>query len=537
MVTWVSLQKGMWHVSNPSRNARYGIPTASKIKSGIETSYYTSLFQNKTLNLQAPNRMIIYTPMQRFGFSNFRKFQEFPMMNLGGINIFVGKNNSGKSTAVKALILILQNIKRRDSIYENTQGLLAPFLTSFSFSSDRLEHLYLGTFDTSLNDEATSKVMSFRFSVGHTDFYVELNGKSSKLASLAVSNEDAQIEYDYSFDESEEGGSVRCLFWISEAEANQIWDRLTKEQEDKANYTIDSVVYNRTAFIEKVTSEQQKIILPLERRDRNNSYSDVNRNEKACFFQTELHLKNRKITEDLETLIKNFEYIEAHNATHKVLLDSEDKNNFVAQTVHRYYGMRRDKQDPFVEKWMKKLDIGDSFTIEVVDGEAYKVYIHSGEKKTLLSYKGTGCIQVFTLLLNLSYIRYYYAEDYHNGKCFVFIEEPEQNMHPSLQSLLAELFYSVWKESKGNIHFVVETHSEYLVRKMQVIAAKAIDKGEYYTYEINNDIKVYYFPESRPPYAMKFDGNGHFERKFGEGFFDEAVKSYNTLIRIERGLL
>ena len=42
--------------------------------------------------------------MKSFGFKNFRKFKNLPMMHLGGMNIFVGTNNSGKSTFIKGMI-------------------------------------------------------------------------------------------------------------------------------------------------------------------------------------------------------------------------------------------------------------------------------------------------------------------------------------------------------------------------------------------------------------------------------------------------
>ena len=109
-------------------------------------------------------------------------------------------------------------------------------------------------------------------------------------------------------------------------------------------------------------------------------------------------------------------------------------------------------------------------------------------------------------------------------------------MHPKLQSKLADLLYEVWKKSNGNLQFVVETHSEYLVRRLQVIAARLIFDGVKYTKEVNEDFKVYYFPEEGNPYSLNFRNEGHFDRKFGEGFFDEAGRSYHTLTKLERGI-
>ena len=43
-------------------------------------------------------------------FTNFRRFANFPKIDLGEITILVGGNNSGKSTIVKALLLCIDNL-------------------------------------------------------------------------------------------------------------------------------------------------------------------------------------------------------------------------------------------------------------------------------------------------------------------------------------------------------------------------------------------------------------------------------------------
>ena len=47
----------------------------------------------------------------KIGFSNFRKFADFPEIDLGDITILVGGNNSGKSTLVKAFLLCVDNLR------------------------------------------------------------------------------------------------------------------------------------------------------------------------------------------------------------------------------------------------------------------------------------------------------------------------------------------------------------------------------------------------------------------------------------------
>ena len=51
--------------------------------------------------------------MKQIGFNNFRKFQSFPPIDLSPITIFVGENNAGKSTVVKAILALLDFLNSR----------------------------------------------------------------------------------------------------------------------------------------------------------------------------------------------------------------------------------------------------------------------------------------------------------------------------------------------------------------------------------------------------------------------------------------
>ena len=51
--------------------------------------------------------------------------------------------------------------------------------------------------------------------------------------------------------------------------------------------------------------------------------------------------------------------------------------------------------------------------------------------------------------------------------------------------------------------------------------------------ELNEKIKVYYFPEQAEPYSLTFRKNGRFENTFDSGFFDEASRWNRELNRLE----
>ena len=73
---------------------------------------------------------------------------------------------------------------------------------------------------------------------------------------------------------------------------------------------------------------------------------------------------------------------------------------------------------------------------------------------------------------------------------------------------------------KYNIHFIIETHSEYLIRKLQVMVA---DKGNALT---PNDVSLNYVEKDEHGISTnrKIDilEDGRLSEPFGPGFYDEA---------------
>ena len=109
------------------------------------------------------------------------------------------------------------------------------------------------------------------------------------------------------------------------------------------------------------------------------------------------------------------------------------------------------------------------------------------------------------------------ARKYKGLNLTVLLEEPEQNLHPALQSKLTDLIYEVNK--KYNVRFIIETHSEYLIRKTQILVAHE-NISDYRNKVL---FKVYYLPtDGNIPYEMRYRSDGKFSNEFGPGFFDEA---------------
>ncbi len=195
----------------------------------------------------------------------------------------------------------------------------------------------------------------------------------------------------------------------------------------------------------------------------------------------------------------------------------------------------------FFNKWVKKFQIGEKVSVNVdSEGLGVTLRLHKDDADktgTLLADNGYGITQLFALLLNIEVgimertVTYKTPDTFIGAFCTsdkctkvlssptIAVEEPEIHLHPSFQSMLADMFYDAYMTY--GIHFLVETHSEYLIRKSQLIVSKL-------GYQTNNEadekcpFATYYVPKSGIPYSLGYRKDGKFVESFGTGFYDEA---------------
>ena len=157
--------------------------------------------------------------MKSFGFKNFRKFKNLPMMDLGGINIFVGTNNSGKSSFTRGLMLFAQNLDIKDWM----DVFLPPF-KFFNFINLGGERLHLGSYNTCINEENADGEMAFSIINGNTNISVilakpyEIPALSVPIKSIEITNKEVGVKLLYNIDEQKtNGGTVKIEIDIPQA--------------------------------------------------------------------------------------------------------------------------------------------------------------------------------------------------------------------------------------------------------------------------------------------------------------------------------
>ena len=515
--------------------------------------------------------------MISISFKNFRKFKEEITFDLNSINFLVGKNSSGKSTLTKGYRLYLNNIQ---NLQTNSNNIFS-YRPLFQFGGDSFDNPHIGTFGRALSKDADDNNIYFTFSFSDLvirttvsryschykngdnepiDFMDKTSAPITKIDFRMISL-DAQFTFDFENEsfiaEFNKTGNVdyydiwkKKIASIEEmlkrndiptgtkemmaSESNRLKKCVDLEWKENYKYSskLKSIKENGTRFQGQL---YMMLINELMYIDSTAIRTNSNR-----FYQIKMvELWGAYIKQIMDELTQRFRYfinkisiknIEAHSVTRSLVYNISDKNDYMAQTILNYINENIKNEDPekeFINKWMQYFEIGRDFVIDNYGGESYKMEIiedtDNPEHTTPLLDKGVGSNQLMILLLQLA------TTLHKNRSNFVpstlIIEEPEQNLHPALQSKLADLFFEVYqyplklnKKSLG-ITFLIETHSEYIVRRTQVLVAKLFKKGEEY-----NPFKVFYVTGDKktPSFEMGFQNNGKFEKSFGEGFYDVA---------------
>ena len=172
-------------------------------------------------------------------------------------------------------------------------------------------------------------------------------------------------------------------------------------------------------------------------------------------------------------------------------------------------------------------DIGEDLSTKIEYGSNITglISLEQGHFRNLADL-GFGILQLIPIIIRISAA---IIQEENNNSHLLIIEEPGSHLHPKYQSKLADMFCDAISVGAT---FMIETHSEYFLRKLQWLVADEMNKDIKERKFNNKDILIHNLTVNKKGHKkqiINIKENGHLDSPFYQGFYDEQERLENEL--------
>ena len=516
---------------------------------------------------------------------NVRTFRNRTRFDLAPLTLLVGPNNAGKSTLHKVLLFLRHNAREgrlhRPTFEGGDHGL-------GSFASLRSRggaasvtvgaSFYWDTFDEYEFESIEGEDLHYDRNVHHVHFeatYSEHAGhtllSAYRIALGDLDDPDPIVDVEVSFDVEHEGHTVPALYtvtvhgdqflggpedaldtlglllehgWSGDRDYDRLFRPLTFQYAPGFDYPwalFDRDPAGRESLSSPRIVEPRNAVEPMDAVLENavRSAGDATGaikgpSDRIGFWVIERFFRPyvRRWNRAIEGWLSRVTHVGPGSVTDdRFVPDSHP----LAQIVRANAGVVGEG----VARWAQSFGLADDVSIDRVADAGYTVSLVRGGEAYALADLGYGYARFVALLLALAAPPGLRGTG--SGLRNVLVEEPEVHLHPNLQSRLADLFMEMteplgYDESLdppypySGTSLLVETHSEYIVRRIQYLLAKR-------SYSEGHAVVYYLGPDpSADDYVRRIevDSRGHLSGEFGSGFTDEATSLMMGIYRAGR---
>jgi len=486
------------------------------------------------------------THLKGFGLENFRVFKDYTWFDFAPITILTGPNNSGKSSLLKAFLLLKDNFDK---------GLLPPKFDSI-YSGHNDGRVMIGVDKNGVvYDENRREEPSYHesFEPKKLIFDGNVHGLNSPVSTKfrgGVNNE-MYFKIPYEFNKTTLIYKLTFKIDSTKDEANVIYkiELFDSNVTDKKLLIIEPhSIFFDIEFYNEIFSERDKIS-NIPKECKNSVYSDAGISFQYWFSENQFDEDRKKIAElaikvlrvlgitenfdgsfsckTIENYFNRLDFWASSENEQKRIYSERDSSKFkqLLQDFHKASQNLDAKNifEDFANEFGIKGQINSFFEREK------GTYFPNIDGLALTNF-GYGYTQLISLFFKIIVHAHKNCEMW-QGETFehdstLMLEEPEVNLHPNLQSKLADLFAIASKQT--NTQFLIETHSEYMIRKFQYLVLKDQIKPE--------GIVIYYFKDpndtTEEPLVKKINiqKDGRLTGGFGNGFLDETGRLMSSLL-------
>ena len=456
--------------------------------------------------------------MFNLNLNNFRSFKD-QSFNFSKINILIGENSGGKSSLLKFLLALKQTV---DNPQESNLKLIGDYTD-------------LGNYDEVIYNKVSDNLLSFKFSNNTTypDFFLKTCNNQEGITeekSAIIKNtikpyteNETKIEFTLS-NKLNDHSSIKTI--ISNEALGDLEIIQTDEKHDdshreftctiKLNFNfyqgeLNNVTAYKEGFFTYVSDIKEKI---KENVDEENF-------EKVYYSMAYLLLMQNFTNQEIDKI----RFVNPIGNNPKRFYFQEDKkSSYKLIDIEKFINILGDKNLTNKEQ-KERVDLINKTINEFGIAEEIKVIKEKNIPVLTLAVKTKGYWSNITdvgygVSLQIPILfQALLSENYTRGGQTILIEQPEVHLHPSLQAKFIETLLGIGKKNS----YFIETHSEHILRKLQVLVKNEVNGLK------PDDISIYYFKREEDKFDItehKILSSGKLSKPFPDGFFDT---SYNLV--------
>ncbi len=432
--------------------------------------------------------------LTKLSLKNFKAFESISDIELKPITIFLGPNNSGKSSILSALRILTQTVESYDrGVVLLLNGIMGDF----------------GTYKDLVYNNNTAKHLELSFSFKRSDLpkYSGVKGDDELNVKLKYKYRSSLHEIVLKGIELKKSGKQLISTEYSDDSERQVIRSVGGVEVPASKRSSISQLFEYEKFLPRFVSSFS-----------NSKKEDFQKLEEN--FRLASRVGNYAYRE-----LRSIEYVGAmrvppsrfylFSGERRARVGSAGENaaSIIAMDSMRKGTKTKDIRGSVVS-WLKKAGIASDLKVVNLSDRYYEIHIQhpiTGEYQNFADV-GYGNSQVVPILVG--------GFNLLPGDTYI-VEEPEIHLHPKAQAELGDFFLEL---NQRGIQSLIETHSEHLILRLQQhIASKLISSSDvaiYYVYAKDGQKKLI---------KMNLDEKARFTKDWPEGFFPEGLEEARKL--------
>ena len=505
--------------------------------------------------------------MESIRLKNIKSFEDTGKIEIKPITVFVGKNSSGKSSLIRFPAVLAQTATADSDSPIKFYGKMVDF----------------GNYEDVLHKDSTEKLsFELEYPVNVSVMVSHVMDRNMFIRSLLEENP-VKVEPDIrnvtlkvSLDKAKKRIFVetvelyiedKCLYHISKIENNTycfyVNYKYTGGVFIERPYSVDiskvyfekfipcfeehdaiKSIYSSISNGEKFDQEKFQKLMRIAYKEKHDGQEGLSEKEKVFIEMWDglgyMAGLLRRVFSRFENESRNIRYIgpfriepdryyrDPEYISSNVGVHGENTSNILIRESRR----KDPKLLSQISRWTKDV-LGYEVDLKDISNGMFQIMLKdSNGNETNMIDNGFGVSQVLPIVTEVMRLMFSKPRNL-KLKAFddlmVILEQPELHLHPAAQSELADLFVNGVINGNGKKKILIETHSEHLIRKLQILVA---NKECPLTKDM---IKIYYVDKDENGNAhvdeMKLLDNGKFESPWPSGFFDRGYQLSRELAK------